>query len=123
MLAEYAALAFADMGDYVSWGPLGMKVNPSDALPEGATKAITEVTETFTTGGISVKLKLADKKANLDSICRMLGYNAPEKRDIEGHITHEHIDVREAFFNTVDAVFARAAEAEGTDGSPALTDG
>jgi phage terminase small subunit len=80
--AEYAALGFSDITDYMSWGPEGLIVKSMDELPEGATKAISEVTENFSLSqGRTFKIKLHDKKAALDSLCRMMGWNAPEKHE------------------------------------------
>ena len=73
IVAELARLAFADMGVYVSWGPDGVRLKSSDELPEGATIAVAEVSETTTKDGGTVKFKLHDKKGALDSLAKHLG--------------------------------------------------
>ena len=79
--AEYALIGFADMADYVTWDRDGITLMPSSKLPEGATRVVSEITEIRTKEGITVKFKLADKRGALDSLCRMMGWNAPEKHD------------------------------------------
>ncbi len=70
---EYARLAFADMATYVTWGPDGVTLKESDELPEGASAAVIEVTETITGQGSTVRFKLHDKKGALDSLAKHLG--------------------------------------------------
>lgn len=41
--------------------------------------------ETFTSAKTK-KIKISDKRAALDSICKVLGYNAPEKSDVTNNI-------------------------------------
>jgi len=89
----------------MSWGAEGLQVKASDELPEGATKAICEITETFSLRqGRRFKIKLADKRASLDSLCRQMGWNAPEK-----------IDARVAVVTLADVVKSMA-EQEGLEG-------
>ena len=92
--AEYVLMGFADIGDYVEWNPDGITLTPSSELAEGATRAVSEITEVRTKDGVTIKFKLHDKKGALDSLCRQMGWNAPAKVDatVEGHVTHEHIE-------------------------------
>ena len=73
VIQEYARLAFADMADYVSWDGLTIKAKASAELPEGATRAVAEVTETITQTGRTFRFKLHDKKGALDSLAKHLG--------------------------------------------------
>lgn len=87
--AEYALMGFANLEDYVKWAPDGITLTASSELPEGATRAVSEITEVRTSKGddyttTTIKFKLHDKKGALDSLCRLLGYNAPEKREVAG---------------------------------------
>ena len=98
VLTEYARIGFARLTDYIAWGgeahESGCKVSAEEGVqivdkstlvatftesskltPEQAA-AISELS--ITKEG-SVKLKLHDKRGALDSICKMLGYNAPDK--------------------------------------------
>src|SRR5919106_6740494 len=44
VIAELVKIAFASMDTYTSWGPLGVRLVPSDQLPAGAAAAVSEVT-------------------------------------------------------------------------------
>ena len=48
VVEEYAKLAFADMADYVSWGPDSVRIKESAELPADAAAAVVEVSETTT---------------------------------------------------------------------------
>ena len=71
--AELAILSFADMQTYVTWGPGGVTLKESVNLPQGASKAVLEVSETITKEGITIRFKLADKKGALDSLAKRFG--------------------------------------------------
>jgi len=79
VVAELARLGFADMGDYVSWGPDGVSLKANSDLPEGASVAVAEVSEHVTfnrdgDGGTrTMRFKLHDKKGALDSLAKHLG--------------------------------------------------
>jgi phage terminase small subunit len=68
---ELSKLAQANMGTYASWGPLGVELEASERLPEGATAAVIEVTETVTNAGRTVRFMLHDKRGALDSIVKI----------------------------------------------------
>jgi len=73
ILEEYASIAFADIRDYLSFGADGVRVVSSEDLDEVAARAIAEVHEVRNSSGVSVKLKLHDKRAALDSLARHYG--------------------------------------------------
>ena len=78
LIAEYAKIGFANMEEYATWGPGGVKVNDSDQLLPGASEAVAEVSEhvTFNKDGEGTKtlrFKLHDKKGALDSLAKHLG--------------------------------------------------
>jgi hypothetical protein len=88
VLSEYALLAFADIGQaFDSDGSL----LPLEDMPEGIRRAIVGIEteelkekvgfETIVVGSIR-KVKFADKRATLDSICKMMGYNKADKLDV-----------------------------------------
>ncbi len=72
--AEYARLGFADMATYASWGAGGATLRESNELPEGASLAVAEVSQTITKDGGTIRFKLHDKKGSLDSLAKLLGY-------------------------------------------------
>jgi len=73
ILEEYASIAFADIRDYLSFGADGVRVVSSEDLDEFAARAIAEVHEVRNASGVSVKIKLHDKRAALDSLARHYG--------------------------------------------------
>lgn len=79
VVEEYARIAFADIADFVRFGPDGMEVLEAAALSKEQTAAIAEVTESKTQRGGTVRFKLHDKLAALNALARHLGMNAPEK--------------------------------------------
>jgi phage terminase small subunit len=109
-LKEHEKIAFADAGQLRD-GWIALK--DFEALTEGQKACIQEVTsrqvkKVNDEGEVIVeewvKIKLYDKQKSLDSIKDMLGFDAPEKREITGRngrdlfpcpITVEVIDKRE----------------------------
>lgn len=73
VLAELARIGFADMSTFVSWGPGGVTLKDGDGLPEGASAAVAEVSQTVTKDRGTLRIKLHDKKGALDSLARHLG--------------------------------------------------
>jgi phage terminase small subunit len=84
VLAEYAKIAFSDMRHFAAWDANGVTLMPSCLLSEDDAVCVAEVSQTVTKDGGSIKFKLHDKKGALDSICKMLGFNAPDKNECTG---------------------------------------
>lgn len=79
MVQEYARFAFANIRDFVSFGPDGVAIRDMDDLTPDQVAAVGEVTETVTQTGKTVKFKLHDKLRALDALSRHLGMDAPQK--------------------------------------------
>jgi phage terminase small subunit len=80
VLGELAKIAFADAKNFFKWGPDGISVRDQDDLNQNedltdSSAAVSEVSETTTKDGGSIRVKLHSKKDALDSICRVLGFN------------------------------------------------
>ena len=93
VLKELARLGFANMSNYVKWGPGGVTLKSSDELTEDETAAVAEVSETVTESGSTIRFKLHDKKGTLELIGRHLKlFN--DKLDINANmdakIKHTH---------------------------------
>jgi phage terminase small subunit len=73
-LEEQKSLGFSRITDYLSFGPDGLSLLDSKQIPEEALRAISEITETVTAQGGSVKFKLHDKQAALRSIGQHMGW-------------------------------------------------
>lgn len=78
---ELKRIAFSDMSEFVEWGPSRMRLKDSDDV-DG--RCVAEVSETITEAGGSKRIKLHDKKGALDSLNKMLGFNAAEKLEHTG---------------------------------------
>lgn len=76
---EYARIAFAQMSDFVTFGPDGVTVRDLGDLTPDQVAAVAEVSQTTTQGGGSIKFKLHDKLAALNALTKHLGMNAPDK--------------------------------------------
>jgi phage terminase small subunit len=95
ILSEYKKIAFLDVRKlYTEDG----SVIPIANLDDDTAAAIAGVdVQRMSTGNneqISVtttKIRLSDKRLALDSLCRVLGFNAPEKKEHSGSISVEQI--------------------------------
>lgn len=76
---EYARIAFANVGDVLTFGPDGVTVRDMADLSPDQLAAVAEVSETKTQTGGTVRVKLHDKIAALTALAKQLGMNAPEK--------------------------------------------
>jgi phage terminase small subunit len=93
VVEEYAKIAFLDIRDIAHWGEKGVEFIGSEDISDDAAAAIAEIksVETTTTFGedgqtekVILSVKTHDKKGALDSLCRVLGFNAPEKKELTG---------------------------------------
>lgn len=73
VLQELAKIGFANMADYTVWGPNGVALKDSTQLTMDQTAAISEVSETITEAGGSIRFKLHNKIAALERIGKHLG--------------------------------------------------
>lgn len=91
VIEELAALAFSNMGDYLSWGPDGVSIVPSDALSRSQLAAVSKVTQRETTRtrdgettvNVTTTLELHDKVAGLDRLGKHLGGFGPNDKPPE----------------------------------------
>lgn len=72
VLKELARIAFIDSRALFTWGPDGVTLKPSSELSEDAAAAVAEVSQTITTGGGSIKLKLHSKLPAIEMLGRHL---------------------------------------------------
>lgn len=73
VLAEYAKIAFADAGDIFEWGPDGIRVKSVEDLTPDQRALVSEVSQTTTQHGGTIRVKLYDKLDALEKIGRHLG--------------------------------------------------
>lgn len=83
VLREFAKLGFSNMKDFTEWGPRGVKLKPSEELPDELAACVSEVSESFTEAGRTLKFKLHDKKGALEAIAKHLGMFV-ERKEVTG---------------------------------------
>ena len=79
VLREYASVGFSSISDYLDFDGSGVFLKDSKTLSKKLLAAVSEVSQVETKTGTTIKFKLHNKIASLDSICKVLGFNAPEK--------------------------------------------
>ncbi len=84
VLEEYKKIAFFDVRKIFSENGSMIPIQEIDDETAGAIAGV-ESFDSMSDGeltGTTKKIKITDKRAALDSICRMMGYNAPDKSEI-----------------------------------------
>lgn len=69
VVEELSLIGFADLTEFVEWGPNGVALKPSTSLDAARRRAIVEVSQ----GARGIKIKLADKNGALEKLGRYLG--------------------------------------------------
>jgi phage terminase small subunit len=72
VIQELAKLGFSNMRTFTKWGPRGVTLLDSDELTEDDAACVSEVSETVTESGGSVRFKLHDKKGALELLGKHL---------------------------------------------------
>lgn len=72
VLTELSRIAFANMKDVASWNPSGVEYKSSEEISESDAAAISEVTETVTQAGGTLKIKQHDKTRALEILSKHL---------------------------------------------------
>lgn len=83
IVAEVVKVAFANQRDLMKWGPEGVKLRPSDELTDEQAAAVSEVSETISATGGSLKLKTHDKMGALRFLAELKGFLV-KKQEITG---------------------------------------
>lgn len=73
VVAELAKIAFSDQRKVMTWGLSGVKLRDSESLTEDDAAIVSEVSETITAAGGSLKLKTHDKVKALELLGKHLG--------------------------------------------------
>lgn len=83
IVAEVVKVAFANQRDLMQWGPQGVKLRPSDELTDEQAAAVSEVSESISATGGSLKLKTHDKLGALRFLAELKGFLV-KKQEITG---------------------------------------
>ena len=73
VLEELAKIAFADIGDFIEWGPQGVRIKSSGELRDGRSRALADLHATKAAKGVQVKFKHHNKLVALELLGRHLG--------------------------------------------------
>jgi len=73
VVEEYARLAFADLRDYVEWGPKGVTLKPQSEIGKAASPAIVELVARKDKRGTRTKVRLHSKLKSLEALGKYLG--------------------------------------------------
>ena len=73
VIQELARIAFVDIRNVTGFGPDGVTLKQDSELHEDQAAAISEVTQTTSEGGGSLKVKMHSKEKALELLCRHLG--------------------------------------------------
>jgi len=73
VVKELAKAGFSNMRDYAEWGPSGVTLIDSDELKEEQAAIVSEVSETVTQHGGTIRCKLHDKIRALELLGKHLG--------------------------------------------------
>jgi len=87
VILEYARIAFSDIGNYTEWDNGSVRLKDSGELDENQRRAMSEVSQTVTKDGGTVRFKLHDKVSALDALGKHLGM-FPREVKHSGSIEH-----------------------------------
>ena len=74
VIEELALVAFSNLGDFVEWGPDGIKIKDTAGdLNDEQKRCVAEVSETRSEHSATIRFRLHDKIAALDKLARHLG--------------------------------------------------
>lgn len=81
VIAEIAKIAFADPRKVMTWGPGGVELFDSSSLTDADAAMISEVSESISQSGSSVKVKLHSKLDALEKLAKHVGVYGGDKGD------------------------------------------
>lgn len=88
VVEELAKIAFRDPRDLMSWGPGGVTLKDSAELTEDQAGLVTEISETTTEHGGSLRIKVADKMAALTLLSKHTGgFIERQQQDLNFNVT------------------------------------
>ncbi|MFB6272696.1 MAG: terminase small subunit [Salinibacter sp.] len=88
---ELKSIGHLDLRDVLEWGPDGVRLKPSDEIPEEAAKAISQITVTPTKNGPRVELKAHDKNRALEMLAKYFGFLTDSVDvNVSGSVEHKH---------------------------------
>lgn len=97
VLVEYARIAFADLGDFVEWGPEGVQLKPGAVLSDDDRAAVAEIVVQEGKATPRTRIRLYDKLRALDRLARYQRiYETPPERPADPEeVRQARIRIRE----------------------------
>ena len=80
ILRELARIAFADPRNVFEWGPDSVTLKNSASLSDDDAAAVSEVSQTITESGGSIKAKMYDKQKAIELLMRHMGMFVDKKQ-------------------------------------------
>ena len=120
-MKELARIAFADMGEFATWGPNGLRLRDSGELTPDVLAAVAEVGETVGEKTNTLRFKLHDKVKALALLGKHLGMFA-DRVEHSGRVEHAHAHVLAAASEEDLRALIQAAVAD-SPALPAAVDG
>lgn len=78
VIAELALIGFSDMHAYATWGPAGVTLRDSAQIDAAARRVVSEVSQTVTKDGGTIRFKLHNKIEALEKLGTHLGLWKPQ---------------------------------------------
>jgi phage terminase small subunit len=82
VVRELAKLAFSNMKSFMEWNEKEVKIIDSNSLSDDDSACVSEIIQTDTSSGRTIKIKLYDKKAALELLGRHLGMFSDTIRNV-----------------------------------------
>ena len=121
VVKELARIAFADMGEFATWEPNGLRLRDSGELTPDVLAAVAEVGETVGEKTNTLRFKLHDKVKALALLGKHLGMFA-DRVEHSGRVEHAHAHVLAAASEEDLRALIQAAVAD-SPALPAAVDG
>jgi phage terminase small subunit len=83
---ELEASAFANIGNYLTFGPKGVVLKESADMTDEMLAGVAEVTETITEHGGTVRCKIQDKLRALELLMKYYGLIVDRKQDLDADV-------------------------------------
>ncbi len=77
VLAEFARIAFAEIGRFAEFGPEGVTLKPDSTLGPDDRAAVAELFASPGKRGVTTRVRLFDKQRALENLAKHLGLNRP----------------------------------------------
>ena len=73
VVAEIAKIAFSDLRNVMKWGPNGIELFSSDDLSDDDVAVVSEISESVSSAGSSIKVKTYNKLDALEKLAKHIG--------------------------------------------------